>query len=325
MAMTCPFLREAQVKFCQAAAFRKLIPLTAGPGPAPADEKCSSAAHTTCRVYQSRPVDDGGFVACPHLGESLVQYCAAAPVAKMVPYSESLISRCGNDGHRYCELYLSMAHPSVAVEEVDGIPLPDWLSYTGNHLWIDVTEDGACHVGIDAFLSRALGPVESVSYVWQNGRHRPAAILTAAGVDLEVVFPNPLLLTGCNLYLRANPSRLATEPYTAGWLFEGTPLPETQENLLHGGAAQHWMEQEQCRINEYLQQQTAPGANLAADGGLFAPGLGNQLHRQQMLALFHEFFSPFASGPLNDPRTSISGGPASGPGRGLDRLSPRHL
>jgi hypothetical protein len=26
---------------------------------------------------------------CPFLGESLMQYCGAAPVAKMVPYSET--------------------------------------------------------------------------------------------------------------------------------------------------------------------------------------------------------------------------------------------
>ena len=294
--MTCPFLREAQVKFCQAAAFRKLIPLAAGrANSGSADEKCRSAAHAECRVYQSRPVESPDSGICPHLAESLMQYCAAAPVAKMVPYSESLLSRCGGDSYRYCELYLSLAHPAVAAEEVDGIQIPDWLSYSANHLWLDVTEDGTCHVGIDAFLSRVLGPVERVAYVWQNGRHRPAAILTVAGTDIEIVFPNPLLLTNCNLYLRANPANLNTEPYTGGWLFEGKPLPETQENLLHGGAAHQWMEQEQRRINEYLQQQVSPDAPLAADGGLFAPAVATQLDRQRRLELFHDFFSPFAS------------------------------
>jgi glycine cleavage system H lipoate-binding protein len=294
--MTCPFLREAQVKFCQAAAVRKLIPLAGGVGAVAADEKCQSAAYAGCRVYQSRPVEDPGFGACPHLAESLMQYCAAAPVAKLVPYSESMLSRCGNDSYRYCELYLSMAHPTVSAEEVDGVPLPDWLHYSANHLWLDVTEDGTCHVGIDAFLSRVLGPVEQVSYVWLQGRHRPAAVLTVAGTDLEVVFPNPLLLTACNVYLRANPARLNTEPYTAGWLFEGRPLPETEENLIDGPQARSWMEQEHRRMNEFLQQSVSPEAGLAADGGMFAPGVAVQLDRTRRTGLFHEFFSPFASG-----------------------------
>ncbi len=137
-----------------------------------------------------------------------MQYCAAAPVAKLVPFSESLLSRCGTDSHRYCELYGSMAHPVAAGDEVDGIAMPAELRYAANHMWLEVGEGGQCHAGIDAFLSRALGNVERIQYVWQQGLHRPAAILTAGGTDWEVVFPNPLLLTGCNLYLRANPARL---------------------------------------------------------------------------------------------------------------------
>ena len=118
------------------------------------------------------PEDASG--TCPYLGESLMQYCAAAPVMKIVPYSESLLSRCGTDGYRYCELYLGMAHPGLDAEEVDGIALPEWLRYSANHMWVDVTEDGTCHAGIDAFLSRALGRIDRISYVWQSGRHRPS-------------------------------------------------------------------------------------------------------------------------------------------------------
>jgi glycine cleavage system H lipoate-binding protein len=282
--MTCPFLREAQVKYCRTAAVRKLIPLTAA---AQADEKCGSAEHASCAVYASRK-EEGAVASgpCPFLGESLMQYCGAAPVAKFVPYSESLISRCGNDSFRYCELYLGMAHPSAGSEQVDGISVPDWLRFSANHMWLDVTEDGVCHAGIDAFLSRALGKVDRISYVWQKGARRPAAVLTVNGIDLEVVFPNTLMLTGCNLYLRADPGRLASDPYTAGWLFEGSPLEETTRGLMQGAVAREWMQQEQRRINHFLQQQSG----CAADGGLFATGLPRVMEREQALALFHEFF-----------------------------------
>jgi glycine cleavage system H lipoate-binding protein len=281
--MTCPFLREAQVKYCRSAAVRKLIPLTPA---AKSDEKCGSAEYVSCAVYAAHQEDDAPASGpCPFLRESLMQYCGAAPVAKFVPYSESLISRCGNDSFRYCEVYLEMAHPSMGSEQ-DGIATPGWLRYSSNHMWLDVTDDGVCHAGIDAFLSRALGKVDRVSYVWQKGARRPAAVLTVNGIDLEVAFPNTMMLTACNLYLRADPSRLGSDPYTAGWLFEGTPLEETSRGLMDGDTARDWMRAEQQRMNEFLQQQSG----CTADGGMFASGLPRLIEREQTLTLFHEFF-----------------------------------
>ncbi len=287
--MTCPFLKEAQVKYCRIASVRKLIPLAQAAG---TDEKCSSAAHTACAAYRAAAMPGAAPSAnCPYLHESLMQYCGAAPVAKFVPYSESLLSRCGNDSFRYCELYLGMAHPPIAPNEVDGLDMPEWLAYSANHLWLDVTEDGLCHAGIDAFLSRTLGKIDRIGYVWLKGRHRPTAVLTVDGVDLELVFPNPLLLTKCNLYLRADPSRITAEPYTGGWLFEGVPEPETGKDLIGGAAARCWIEEEQGRMNEFLQQQEG----VAADGGVFAPGAARHVNPEQRRAMFHEFFSPYAS------------------------------
>jgi glycine cleavage system H protein len=188
-----------------------------------------------------------------------------------------------------------MARPEMPADGRYGISMPGWLRYSANHMWLDVAQDGMCHAGIDAFLSRALGEVDRITYVWTKGLRRPAAVLTVAGVDLEVVFPNEFLLTNCNLYLRADPSKLTSQPYSTGWLFEGTPAPGTKSNLLQGAAARRWMEQEQRRINEFLQQEMEAAIGpLAADGGLFTAGIGRQLERERKLTLFHEFFSPYA-------------------------------
>jgi len=295
--MTCPFLREAQVQYCQTAAFRKLIPLAASPkGAVRAEEKCASESHAACPVFRLQRQEPAA-CPCPYLRESLMQYCAAAPVARFVPYSESLLSRCGHDGFRYCGLYLQMAHPAASSAETDSVAAPDWLHYSANHMWLDLTEDGACHIGIDAFLSRALGPIEAVGFVWQRGRHLPAAVLTVGGIEVEVMFPNPLLIANCNLYLRAAPSKISAEPYTGGWLFEGTPVEGTLDCLRSGGEARGWMEEEQRRMNQFLQSWPRPGeAPGMCDGGLFAAGVLRQLERDQARALVHEFFSPYASG-----------------------------
>jgi glycine cleavage system H lipoate-binding protein len=291
--MTCPFLKEAQVKYCRNSSIRKLMPQAQGR----AEERCSSENYSDCPVFRQQPDahEVAAFGTCPFLHESLMQYCGAASVPKFVPYSESLLSRCGTDGYRYCELYLQMAHPLPPAETADGIRMPAELGYSANHMWLDVTEDGVCHVGIDAFLSRALGEVERISFVWKEGYHRPTAVVTVAGVDLEITLPFPLQLTKCNLYLRADPGRLTSEPYTGGWLFEGVPDAGTLQSLARGEQAQEWMDGEVRRISEFLQHLPGPNGPTAADGGMFSAGLARHIEREQMLALFHEFFSPYAS------------------------------
>lgn len=281
--MTCPFLKEAQVKYCQTATVRTLIRAQAVSG----QEKCSSPDYGSCPIYREHPQagDAGG--ACPHLRESLMQYCSAAPVTKFIPYSESQLSRCGNDSYRYCELYLGLAHPGPAIDLVDDLAMPAWLFYSANHMWLDLTSDGTCHAGIDACLSRVLGKIGAVTFLASKGRQRPAAVLSAAGADFEVRFPNIFQVTACNLYLRANPARITEEPYTGGWLFEGIPDAGTAANLRHGAAAAEWMQQEVRRLNQYLQQT----AGIAADGGSISRDLSAHLDRSQMLALFHDFFS----------------------------------
>lgn len=298
--MTCPFLKETEVKFCQMAGVRKMIPLGGASAPAslPVAEKCTSPAFVTCPVFRNREAETAATDRCPWLQDSLMQYCAAAPVTRFVPYSESSISRCGTDAFRYCDLYLGMAHPQRGEEEeVDGVRMPGWLRYTTNHMWLDVGPDGRCHAGIDGFLARALGTVERITYVWLKGKHRPAAVLTAGGAEVQAVFPNPMLLTGCNLYLRADPGRCTTEPYTAGWLFEGQLLPETVDGLLEAESARGWMRAEHGRMNEFIHEHLMKtgGETLSADGGVFSPGLFRLLDRGQVVALSHEFFSPFAS------------------------------
>jgi glycine cleavage system H lipoate-binding protein len=236
-----------------------------------------------------------------------MQYCGAAPVAKYVPYSESLLSRCGNDGHRYCEVYMQMAHAPAPPRTTDGIPMPAQLRYSAKHIWVDIAEDGACHAGIDAFFARILGQVDRVVFVSRRDRHRATAIVTVNGFDLEITLPMPLRVTAYNLYLRANPQRLTGDPYTRGWLFEGLPDDGFADSLLRGDAAQSWMDSEVSAINQFLRQLPSSTSPTAADGGMFADGLARHLDQDNMLALFHEFFSslrePGEIAGEQDPRT----------------------
>jgi glycine cleavage system H protein len=313
--MRCPFLREAQVKSCQASSFRKVIPRAADPG---TDELCSSPAHVSCAAVRSHHEGSPSPERCPFLHESLVQYCASAPIPKYVPYSESSISKCGNDTHLYCELYLSLAAPAGGSPletvpaggshaTIDGIDVPAGLRYAHNHLWLDASPDGSCHVGVDAFLARVLGAVDEVTFLTTRGTVRPSARLSVHGIDLPLLFPNAIRITSANSALRVHPDRLVSDPYGNGWLFEGS-LPEEEpkkpqfaaepapvEPLLPGPEAAEWIHEEVSRLNHVVHDLASrpdpDGLCVMADGGSFAGGLPKHLTREETMRLFDAFFS----------------------------------
>ena len=128
--MRCPFLREAQVKFCRASAYRKMIVRLAEQ---PEHERCSSREYVNCPAAKQHMEDRPSIDHCPFLHESLVQYCTAAAVTKYIPYTESVLSQCGTESHKYCELYLGLAQPQECTvgSMSDGCPRKE------NHQMID--------------------------------------------------------------------------------------------------------------------------------------------------------------------------------------------
>jgi glycine cleavage system H lipoate-binding protein len=182
---------------------------------------------------------------------------------------------------------------------VDGLAVPEWLKYAPNHMWLDMAEDGYCHVGIDALLAKVLNHVDRIGFLTTRGEQRPAAVLSVGGIDLQVLFPNPIRITATNTYLRANPAKLTSDPYRLGWLFEGVaagddPATATSGLLDGGEAATRWMTGEVDRLSRHVHELTCGSQEhgLMADGGSFAPDLLQHLDRARTLDLFHAFFSP---------------------------------
>ena len=296
--MKCPFFMETNVLQCRASAFRKMIVHAPGQD---GFGRCSSPGFAQCELYGEQPhEDDAVHGSCPFVAESVVQYCSASPVTKFIPYSEASLSRCGTEGFKYCGLYLGMASPGVPDLDPEAEPeAPPNLFYSPNHMWIDRTEEGNCHVGVDALLAKALGTAERISFMSTQGVERPAAVLTVNGVDWQMMFPNRIHITAPNYYLRADPAKVAADPYGTGWLFEGTDAPGSLHGLITGKAAAEWMHEESARltraVHEWISMPNADGPQMVADGGNFAPGFAKCMERESLLKLFHNFFSPFAN------------------------------
>lgn len=298
--MRCPFLREAQVKSCQASAFKKMIARNSDDG----QEKCSSDDYLSCPAARQLHEDRPSHGRCPFLQESLVQYCSAASVTKFIPYSESLISRCGNEGHRYCDVFREFMEAGSTAHDTgdESIEVPENLSFAPNHLWLARTSDGSCHVGVDAFLVRAMGTIDRLSFLTAGGVDRPAVVVTTSGTELHLVFPNPMVIIRVNAYLRSHPERVTADPYGSGWLFEGTdrlsgkPRLEVEAGLIAGAEARGWMDCETGRVAEVIHRHLSEqGKPLMNDGGVFEKGCVRIFSHDELLRFVNEFFSPHVS------------------------------
>ena len=188
----------------------------------PENERCSSPDYVNCAAAKQHLEDRPSIDHCPFLHESLVQYCTAAAVTKFIPYTESVLSQCGTDSDKYCELFLGLSQPidentdkiqsckdgNCAVRTVDDIKIPSNLFFSPNHMWMEIGNDGVCHVGIDAFLAKVLGTVDQITFGTTKGFHHPTISLTVRGVDLQFVFPIQMNITRANTYLRTNPDKI---------------------------------------------------------------------------------------------------------------------
>jgi glycine cleavage system H lipoate-binding protein len=309
--MRCPFLREAQVKYCQGSAIKKMI---ASMPHETLNERCSSKDYVNCPSLKQHREEHPQQTRCPFLQESLVQYCSASSVTKYVPYSESSIIRCGNDGHRYCDLFLSLAAPNNvgASNEIaqetngDSIHLPAHLTYSMNHMWLDQANDGMCHIGVDAFLTQIFQRIDAVNFLPSDSSAHPTFVLTMHGVDVQLVFPVPVNVTKVNSYVRADLQKLVSHPYSTGWLYEGTLLdsnssqsPALAPTMVRGEEAVQWMKREVRHLSEFIHDQIIPNQNIGQlvmmDGGAVHPDFLSHLTRKELLHLFNEFFSPYAN------------------------------
>lgn len=148
------------------------------------------------------------------------------------------------------------------------IPLPEWamlpladmsfpagLFYGRGHTWLRVGDDGTLEAGIDDFLNRAIGPVEKIEVLSEGtavGRGEPFARLKQGNLAVWVRSPVAGTLKYANH--AADPSRLHSDPYGAGWLARIEPrLPGPDlSGLRFGRQVSDWIKDEALRFGQFL-------------------------------------------------------------------------
>ncbi len=290
--MKCPFLRESWVKSCQATPFKKVIEQTAES----AADLCTSSAFQGCAAFKAQRGTTSS-PPCPFLHESRAHFCSQDPTVRLVPCSDQVHSRCVTGNHHYCESFLGATHRTQSILEESGefpMAMPAHFLFTHNHMWLDVSTEHDCHIGLDALLTRVLGRVEKLSFITSQGEQCPSVVLTTHGVNLHMVFPHPMQITCPNAQVRVDPERVLLDPYGAGWLFEGTEANGTdiRSGLLSGEPARLWMEREVHRIADMIRARASKEDNkqfpVAADGGFPVEGAIRLLRRNEISHFFDE-------------------------------------
>ena len=200
-----------------------------------------------------------------------------------VQKSRSSAARAKGEARSYQQLLLPSRH------------FPDDASLTINHTWARHDRDGTTTLGLDEFLGRLVGTVESIVLPEVGTRVTPATIgiaLRQGNKTLELSSP----LAGCvvtvNPDILKNPSIVRSDPYGKGWLM--TVKPDAEDNTLFKKFVvekpAEWLTQQTERAKEFFHEHLAQGQlALMQDGGIPAQGLLQECD-PEVWAAFKESF-----------------------------------
>ncbi|MFN0158396.1 MAG: glycine cleavage system protein H [Bacteroidota bacterium] len=161
--------------------------------------------------------------------------------------------------------------------------LPEDVELATNHMWMRTNHDGTITLGVDGFLSRLMGVVETISVppagettipscadfsVGANGRSFRLATPVAGGV----VEPNPDVLR--------DPSLILTDPYGKGWLVR---LKSRVDDI--AASKQYvvrqpleWLREQVALVRDLIAMKGMQGQSvILQEGGLPVDGVVQQL------------------------------------------------
>ena len=152
---------------------------------------------------------------------------------------------------------------AAPVKAFAGVRVPRGLFLNDAHGWARLTESGELNVGVDEFLTQALGGADRVDLPEPGTKVEKGQTLATVwrqGRKLEVVAPTSGRIVATNETVEYNPEALEADPYGSGWLARIWPVDHTEalKGLRVGERAAKWLEREIQRFAEFLSQKTSP-------------------------------------------------------------------
>lgn len=147
---------------------------------------------------------------------------------------------------------------------IEGFRLPQGMHHHRGHTWVHVEQDGDVRVGLDDFGQWLLGSVRGMRLpnpgetIYEN---EPACDIRLNTGLVGLLAPISGRIIATNERLMEQPELVNRSPYTNGWLIIMKPFNLSSElmNLLYGGRARRWIEQEIERIREKVNGNGGQG------------------------------------------------------------------
>jgi len=154
--------------------------------------------------------------------------------------------------------------PVDDLSSIEGFRLPQGMHHHRGHTWARVERDGYVRVGLDDFGQWLLGAVQGVRMPGPGEtifEGTPACEIRLDTGRIGPLSPVSGRIIAINERLLEQPGLVNESPYTNGWLLMVKPfdLPSDLVNLLYGGRARRWIEQEIERVREKVNGNGRPG------------------------------------------------------------------
>ena len=176
---------------------------------------------------------------------------------------------------------------------------PQGIFLDPRHAWVRITTDGTLRVGIDDFLSEALGEIEAVEAPPRGAqvkRGDPLLKLKVRGRSLVVSAPTAGEVVAVNDHAIEQPWTVSRDPYGVGWVVAlwTRDHHEAIKPLRIGSAATAFLRQEMQRLADLLTPAgTLATVPLLADGGVPGKGALASVDDARRDAFQKEFLTPF--------------------------------
>jgi glycine cleavage system H protein len=175
---------------------------------------------------------------------------------------------------------------------------PQGIFLDPHHSWVRITADGTLRVGVDDFLTEAVGDIEGVETPARGAqvkRGDPLLKLRIKGKTLVVPAPISGEIVAVNDHVAAQPWTVNRDPYGVGWVVAlwTRDHHDAIKPLRIGTAAAAFLRTELQRLADFLTPTGTPATvPLLADGGIPRRGVLATAGDEQWVAFQREFLSP---------------------------------
>ncbi len=190
------------------------------------------------------------------------------------------------------------ARRSAEVRAGVAVNPPAGISFALNHMWMKMEKEVAV-IGMDEFLARMLGAVESVLLPGVGAAVAPANTgisLSSGARRIRIASPVEGRVLEVNTGVLRDPAIAHRDPYGNGWLFKVSPAGRAPASgLLSGAAAGEWLRAQMEFAKDFLTSAGRSGALITTlpDGGV--PSDGALMHCDA--AAWEEFERRFTTIP----------------------------